>query len=85
MRAVPRGELPGADRRYAYAHWRDLPAGLRNEVRRRWMPGPDHLPYEEYFYPVKKNGGLADARRFIPMARAQELYELWTAKEVMES
>lgn len=43
------------------------------------------LPYEVYLYPMKKNGELGKARRYVPVDVAKELHDSYIAREVMES
>lgn len=76
---------PGADRRYRYVPFRDLPWAHQATVRGAYPHAVEHLPDDEYHYPVRKDGTPARARRWISNERAEELFNLHTAREVLES
>jgi hypothetical protein len=85
FRGVHGENLPGADRRYWYVHYRDMSQSQVRRIASLYPDKVDHLPYEEYYYPVRQNGTLVKARRYIPYERAQELWEAHVAREVLES
>lgn len=80
-----RRRVPGGDRRYKYVPFDELLIGDQGTARAMYPYVTKHLPHEEYMYPVKKNGSIARASRWISNDRAQELYDLYQVKLVMES
>ena len=75
---------PGGDLRYRYVKFGDLSVEDKASVRSRYHK-LEHIPDEEYLYPVKKNGRLADARRCVSLERARELFHLHEVRVVQES
>lgn len=75
------------DARFRYVPFKELRAPDRLSVTQgnRYPHAVEHLPDEEYLYPVKKDGALASARRHMPYERAKELWDLWQVREVLES
>jgi len=77
---------PGADRRFNYVSFSGLWSQDQSAVvANRYPHGVEHIPDQEYMYPVNKTGRLASGRRWISQARASELYDLHQVREVMES
>lgn len=85
MHAVPGADLPGADRRYRYVPFARLSWAHQLTVRSAYRHSDPHLPDTEYWYPVRKDGTPAHARRWIPGERAKELWEEHVARGILES
>lgn len=73
------------DGRFAYVAFNELIAEDKQRARAAYPHTIEHLPDEEYLYPVTVNGRLASARRYMSRERAQELYDLHQVRQVMES
>ena len=71
--------------RFVYVSFSGLWPQDQNAVAGKYPHGVAYIPDSEYMYPVKKDGRLAPARRYISTERAQELYDLDQVKKVMES
>jgi hypothetical protein len=92
---------PGADRRFRYASFEYVlstefafEALSKNSVEKKTIAhrigmmypySEPWLPKEAYLYPIKKNGRLAKASRYMPHDRAVELYNEYQVRTVMES
>lgn len=75
---------PGGDLRYRYVEFNRLNAEDRGSVRSRYHK-LEHIPDEEYLYPVKKNGRLASARRCVSLEKAKELFQIHEVRIIQES
>jgi hypothetical protein len=62
---MPRTHPPGADRRYEYVPFSELSARDQNRVLSGYPHKSAHLGDEDYLYPVKRDGSLAHARRWM--------------------
>lgn len=80
-----REQVSGGDRRYKYVIFTQLTLRDRQIARNKFPNNVAWIPAEEYMYPVKKDGHLANASRHISRDRAQELYDLYQVRQVMES
>lgn len=80
-----RNELPGADPRYRYVRFGLLDFANQQRVRERYLNRVEHIPDGEYLYPVREDGSLAPAKRWISYERAKDLYESWTVSGVLQS
>ena len=80
---------PGANRRFYYVPHKELVAEDKRETLYAYpadyITKCPWLRREEYLYPVKKNGRLAKASRWISSERATELYNEYQVRQVMES
>lgn len=80
---IQRNTPPGGDRRYNYIPYASLNRRDRDSIRlgHRYPYSEEWLPYDEYLYPVRKDGTLARAKRCMPHDRAKELYAVYKVTE----
>lgn len=69
------------DQRFYYVNFKDLKEPDKRKARSSYQNNA-YLPTEEYLYPIKTDGSLANARRVLPQDRFEELFRLYQVQLV---